>query len=1447
MSSRYFLSLLLPLLPIACPAETVTLPKFPGIAFNTPIKADQFDREVFAEWVNGAEKKIEIPEKEKNRTPAGLICTDTSNAGNASLSFGDSKTPGPRHLRIGFQNTVPVGSVIVKDGGALSVLKSDAPYPGDLNNEDHWIAAERIEAGQPTKSELGKSDLAIWVLPNGTNTRALRFTHVAKLTDTMYAGKLSGALVTPDRLMNEAWHAAAGASTNQQRAKRLINSEHDGWDSWENQEKGKAPADAPVISSEHPEWVTLAWQKPVSLNGLIAIWAGIATTEVQTFVGTDDHNPKDAPESDWKTVNIYEGLKHNYATQFWPNRLDFGKEIKTRAIRLRILAAGANASHANNNGGKRAWLGELMAIRSLGKEALQPTEIQTADALPKPPIPIRFNLKQAGFVSLVIERPDGFRVRNLVSETWFPAGENVAWWDGTDDLARDADAAMHGVYNIPVRFVEPGSYRVRGIVRDAIKPHYEFSVYTTGNPPWSTEDSTGAWLANHSPPQAAAFVPAAQSPTGQPVVYLGCYVTEGPSGLAWVDLTGKKLGGKKWIGGAWTAAPFLARDAGPSAAPDVHVYVGSAWETEKGSGIGELRITALTKDGDKEVIKHSLGKMGDDGHDEKAEGQLGGITVNNGMIVASLTPRNELLFIDANSRKVTGTSPVESPKGIAFNKNGDLLVLSGNKLLRFAPFDSSGKLPAPQALVTSGLEQPTGLTVDESGTIYISDWGNSHQVKVFSPEGKPLRTIGKPGAPKAGPYDPDHMNRPHGLAVDEKGQIWVTEHDYMPKRVSVWSADGKLVNAFYGPGKYGGGGTLDPKDKTKFYYADEGRGSMEFKLDWTKGTWQLERVLFRRDPDDLKLPFRSGAPEEAIYHDGRRYFTNAYNSSPTGGHGTAFIFMERDGIVRPAAGAGNSTRWDILKTEAFKSRWPEGMDPNAKKEPDAFFIWSDLNHDANAQPQEVTIRKADGGGITVMQDLSICTARFDGAAVRFRPAGFTDAGVPLYDFGKTDVLAEKVQPPKSSGGDQALAGKDGWSVVTLGIGPFDGLSICGAKDGVAKWSYPSPWPGLHASHRAPRPSQPGQLIGTTRLPGGMIELKGSDAGPIWAIHTNHGSMAFFTQDGIFIGNVFEDMRGGKSWKMPVAVRNADLEGLTLGEENFWPTLSHSSDGKVYLVDGARSAIVRLDGLDSIRRLPDLEIKISKDDLDKSRSWRTEVEAARQKSLGGGVMKVAIRAEKPVIDGKLEDWKSADWVDIDKSGVKAYFNANTKPYDVTGAISVSGDRLFAAWKTGADTPLKNSGEMPLAPFKTGDALDLMLGPGGDRKKPIAGDMRLLVTIVNKKPLAMLYRAVVPGTKVTDKVPFSSPWRTITFDKVEDVSSLIEFSENDGNYEVSIPLASLGFKPTAGAKIKGDIGVLRGNGNETTARVYWHNKATGIVSDVPEEAMLNPALWGTFEFK
>jgi hypothetical protein len=351
----------------------------------------------------------------------------------------------------------------------------------------------------------------------------------------------------------------------------------------------------------------------------------------------------------------------------------------------------------------------------------------------------------------------------------------------------------------------------------------------------------------------------------------------------------------------------------------------------------------------------------------------------------------------------------------------------------------------------------------------------------------------------------------------------------------------------------------------------------------------------------------------------------------------------------------------------------------------------------------------------------------------------------------------------------------------------------------------------------------------------------------------------FTADGLFVAELFKDVRVGKSWSMPVAQRGMRLNDLSLHDENFWPNITQVRDGTCYLVDGARTSLVRVDGLEEIHRLPESSLNVTAADLEKARAYFLEAESRRQQTKGRGVLKVAIRTQPPSVDGKLDDWADAEWVDVDKSGVPAYFNSDSQPHNVTAAMAVSGGRLYAAWKADDANLLNNNGSQPNALFKTGGALDIMLGtnPNADerRQRPAEGDVRLLLTRVNGKNTALLYRPVCSGAK--SPVSFSSPWRTITFDLVEDVSAQVELAvatEKNAQgrlkfagYEMSIPLQVLGLVPRPGLVIRGDIGILRGNGFQTIQRVYWCNKATGITADVPSEAELTPHLWGRIEFR
>jgi hypothetical protein len=309
-----------------------------------------------------------------------------------------------------------------------------------------------------------------------------------------------------------------------------------------------------------------------------------------------------------------------------------------------------------------------------------------------------------------------------------------------------------------------------------------------------------------------------------------------------------------------------------------------------------------------------------------------------------------------------------------------------------------------------------------------------------------------------------------------------------------------------------------------------------------------------------------------------------------------------------------------------------------------------------------------------------------------------------------------------------------------------------------------------------------------------------------------------------------------------------LNEESLHDENFWPTLTQTEDGNVYVVDGTRTSIVRVENLESIQRLRLQDVRVDAKGLEHAREWQLQKEAERQKNKGSGVLTVALRAAPPAVDGKLEDWPRAAWVKIDDRGTGAWHESNSKPYDANAAICVAGDRLYAAFKTADPHLLKNTGDS-IAPFKTGGALDVMLGAQANanpaRRQPQAGDQRLLITTVGERTLAILYRQVVDGPK--QPTPFSSPSRTVTMDLVKDVSDQVQLVGKDGNYEVSVPLATLGLEPAPGTAIRGDIGILRGNGFQTLQRVYWNNKATAITSDVPSEAELTPHLWGKLEFK
>ena len=290
----------------------------------------------------------------------------------------------------------------------------------------------------------------------------------------------------------------------------------------------------------------------------------------------------------------------------------------------------------------------------------------------------------------------------------------------------------------------------------------------------------------------------------------------------------------------------------------------------------------------------------------------------------------------------------------------------------------------------------------------------------------------------------------------------------------------------------------------------------------------------------------------------------------------------------------------------------------------------------------------------------------------------------------------------------------------------------------------------------------------------------------------------------------------------------------------------TADGNVYLQAGKnRSSIVRVDGLDSIRRLPPIELNINKEMLIEAKNYFLRQEQNRTKISNDDNMTIAICPDAPTIDGKLDEWKKAQWVTVDPL---------TK-----AAMVVADDNLFAAFTTTYPLTLDNRPDSAQTIFKGGDALDIMLGinPAADlkRQKPVAGDIRLTVAMVKGKTLAVLFHAVDLQSK--NPVKYESPIGSATIDSVEDISEQVELAgrirtdQKTGNkyaeWELSVPMTALGLDVKDGQTILGDIGILRGNPGLSGERLYWHNKAAGQTADLPTEALLTPELWGRLTFK
>jgi hypothetical protein len=123
---------------------------------------------------------------------------------------------------------------------------------------------------------------------------------------------------------------------------------------------------------------------------------------------------------------------------------------------------------------------------------------------------------------------------------------------------------------------------------------------------------------------------------------------------------------------------------------------------------------------------------------------------------------------------------------IKFNPEGRVVMVFGRK--KEASDEGAEpwkRVPKPRPAVDGQFRQPTDVTWDPDGDIFISDGYVNSRVAKFDKNGDWVKQWGSPGNGQG------EFNTPHSIASDDKGNIYVADRGN--RRIQVFDPDGKFM------------------------------------------------------------------------------------------------------------------------------------------------------------------------------------------------------------------------------------------------------------------------------------------------------------------------------------------------------------------------------------------------------------------------------------------------------------------------------------------------------------------------------------------------------------------------------------------------------------------------------------------------------------------------------
>ncbi len=131
---------------------------------------------------------------------------------------------------------------------------------------------------------------------------------------------------------------------------------------------------------------------------------------------------------------------------------------------------------------------------------------------------------------------------------------------------------------------------------------------------------------------------------------------------------------------------------------------------------------------------------------------------------------------------------------IKFNPEGRVVMVFGRKKEASDEAAPWTHVNPPRPPVDGQFRQPTDVTWDTQGNIFISDGYINSRVAKFDKNGRWVKSFGVPVPPedRANPK-PGQLNTPHSIAADAKGNIYVADRGN--RRIQVFDPDGNFQRA----------------------------------------------------------------------------------------------------------------------------------------------------------------------------------------------------------------------------------------------------------------------------------------------------------------------------------------------------------------------------------------------------------------------------------------------------------------------------------------------------------------------------------------------------------------------------------------------------------------------------------------------------------------------------